>query len=98
MKIDRPLRDGLPEAPVAPVEPTSFTVHGTAHRDDYAWLKAPNWKEVWKDPAALPDRIRRHLAAENAYTAAVLAGTEPLRERLVAEMRGRIKEDDSSVP
>jgi oligopeptidase B len=98
MKIDRPLRRALPPAPVAPAEPSSVTVHGTTVRDDYAWLKADNWKEVLQDPAALPDRIRAYLDAENAYTAAAFAGAEPLRERLVAEMRGRIKEDDSSVP
>ena len=88
----------LPPAPVAPDETHAIAVHGTTIRDDYAWLKAENWREVLKDPAALPARIRSHLEAENAYTAAALEGTEALREHLVAEMRGRIKEDDSSVP
>jgi oligopeptidase B len=88
----------LPPAPVAPVEARETVVHGTTIRDDYAWLKAENWREVLKDPAALPERIRTQLEAENAYTEAVLDGTQELRERLVAEMRGRIKEDDSSVP
>ncbi|MBK5199640.1 MAG: S9 family peptidase, partial [Methyloceanibacter sp.] len=39
-----------------------------------------------------------HLEAENAYTKAVMADTEALQERLFAEMKGRIKEDDASVP
>ena len=42
--------------------------------------------------------IRAHLERENAYAAAALEDMEELRERLVAEMRGRIKEDDSTVP
>ena len=42
--------------------------------------------------------IRSYLEAENAYTEAVLGGTAALQKKLVAEMRGRIKEDDSSVP
>ncbi|HWN53280.1 MAG TPA: S9 family peptidase, partial [Xanthobacteraceae bacterium] len=39
-----------------------------------------------------------HLQGENAYADAVLASTMPLQETLVAEMRGRIKEEDASVP
>ena len=96
MKSDR-LQLPPSEPPVFP-EPREFEVHGVRLRDDYAWLKADNWMEVLKDPAVLPPRIRAHLEAENAYSQAVLAGAEPLRERLVAEMRGRIKEDDWTVP
>jgi oligopeptidase B len=85
-------------APVAPVRATTIEVHGERLVDDYAWLKAPNWQEVLRRPDALPADIRAHLEAENAYTAALLAGSEPLRAELVREMRGRIKEDDGSVP
>jgi oligopeptidase B len=92
-----PLRT-LPEPPVAPAHPHQFEVHGVSIRDDYSWLKAENWKEVLKDPAALPAEIRKYLEAENAYTAEILADSETLRRDLVAEMRGRIKEDDSTVP
>jgi len=88
----------LPASPAAPIRPHQFEVHGQVIQDDYAWLKASNWKEVLKDPSLLADDIRRHLESENAYTASILDGTEPLRRALVAEMRGRIKEDDSSVP
>src|SRR5580692_10492687 len=42
--------------------------------------------------------IREYLEAENAYTESLLGHTAPLQKRLVKEMRGRIKEDDSSVP
>ncbi len=66
--------------------------------DDYAWLKAENWKEVLKNPEALDPAIRTCLEQENAYAASAFAGTEEFQKRLVAEMRGRIKEDDSSVP
>jgi oligopeptidase B len=66
--------------------------------DDYAWLRAPNWQAVMRDPALLDPAIRAHLEAENAYTNAVMAETEALQHRLFAEMKGRIKEDDASVP
>lgn len=51
-----------------------------------------------RDPAVLADDIRAHLEAENAHTSAFMADTAALQETLFAEMRGRIKEDDSSVP
>jgi oligopeptidase B len=84
--------------PPAPKRPRELTVHGAVLRDDYAWLKADNWREVLADPATLPAEIRSYLDAENAYTAEALAPIESLRASLVKEMRGRIKEDDASVP
>jgi oligopeptidase B len=85
-------------APVAPRRPHSFTRHGITVTDDYAWLKDPNWQEVLHDPSVLDADIRNYLEAENAYTESLLGHTSSLQKKLVAEMRGRIKEDDSSVP
>ncbi|KPF92587.1 peptidase S9 [Rhodopseudomonas sp. AAP120] len=84
--------------PVAPRRPHSFTTHGITLTDDYAWLKDPNWQEVLRDPSLLEPDIRAYLEAENGYTESVLGHTDALQKKLVAEMRGRIKEDDSSVP
>ena len=84
--------------PVAPRRPHSFTAHGIAVTDDYAWLKDENWQEVLHDPSVLDADIRKYLEAENAYTESLLGHTSSLQKALVAEMRGRIKEDDSSVP
>lgn len=72
--------------------------HGYELVDEYRWLRAENWQEVMRDPSALPSEIRAHLEGENAYTDAVLADTRELQEVLFQEMKGRIKEDDSSVP
>ena len=66
--------------------------------DDYAWLKDARWQEVLRDPSILDPDIRKYLEAENDYTESLLGHTAPLQKKLVAEMRGRIKEDDSSVP
>ncbi len=85
-------------APVAPRQPHSFTRHGITVTDDYAWLKDPKWQEVLRDPSILDPDIRSYLEAENGYTESLLGHTAPLQKKLVAEMRGRIKEDDSSVP
>ena len=85
-------------SPRAAKHAVTTTVHGIALTDDYAWLRADNWQEVMRDPTLLSQEIRDYLEAENAYTAASMAETEELQAKLFAEMRGRIKEDDSSVP
>jgi oligopeptidase B len=74
------------------------THHGVTRLDEYAWLKAPNWQTVMQDPSVLSQDIRDYLEAENAYTERAMASTKELRATLFAEMKGRIKEDDSSVP
>ncbi len=84
--------------PVAPRRPHSFTTHGITVSDDYAWLKDANWQEVLRDPSILDGDIRNYLEQENAYTERLLGHTAGLQKTLIAEMRGRIKEDDSSVP
>src|ERR1700716_3729141 len=83
---------------MAPRRPHSFTTHGIAIADDYAWLKDANWQEVLRDPSVLDPDIRSYLEAENDYTESLLGHTAGLQKTLVKEMRGRIKEDDSSVP
>lgn len=86
------------QPPHAAKHPVNDTRHGITRTDDYAWLRADNWQEVFRDPSVLAPEIRTHLEAENAYQAALMKDTEALQKGLFAEMRGRIKEDDSSVP
>ncbi len=87
-----------PQPPLATRHPTSRTVHGVTLSDDFAWLKAENWRDVMRDPHVLAPDIRAYLEAENAYADAFFAPDAALKETLVAEMRGRIKEDDAGVP
>ena len=84
--------------PIAPRRPSRRTLHGVTVSDDYAWLKDEKWQQVLRDPALLDPDIRAYLDAENAYTEEMLGPTLALQKALVAEMRGRIKEDDSGVP
>ena len=88
----------LPKAPVAAKKPVSDTRHGITRTDDYAWLRADNWQAMFKDPSILDPDIRKHLEAENAYMNAAMDDTKALQKTLFSEMRGRIKEDDSSIP
>lgn len=73
--------------PDATVKEKKLSMHNDTRIDPYYWL---NEREN-------PDVIQ-YLEDENAYTKAVLKPTQKLQEDLFAEMKGRIKEDDSSVP
>src|ERR1700744_5380494 len=87
-----------PKPPVAPKHPHRIEQLGRVRVDDYAWLKDDNWQQVLRDPKTLRADVREHLDAENAYTKALLAPTEALQAQMFGEMKGRIKEDESSVP
>jgi oligopeptidase B len=84
---DRAQETRLAEPPVARAIPRTTTIHGDVRTDEYFWLRDR------EDPEVLA-----YLQAENRYTESVMAPTAELRERLFAEMRGRIKETDLSVP
>ena len=73
--------------PVAKIVPVSTTLFGDTRTDPYAWLRDRND----------PDTIK-YLEAENAYTQAMMKSTEELQAKLYAEMLGRIKQTDLSVP
>ena len=87
-----------PAEPRAEQRPLERTLHDVRLVDDYAWLKAENWREVMRDPFQLDPAIRAYLQAENDYCERALADTKTLQETLFAEMKGRIKQDDSSAP
>src|SRR5688572_5935117 len=74
------------------------SLHGLTRSDPYHWLRDDNWQRVMREPEVLKPEIRAHLDAENAYTERLLAPTAALREALFEELKGRIKEDESSVP
>jgi len=84
--------------PVAKKISSTSTHHGFTREDEYAWLRADNWQEVMRDPDALPADIKAYLDEENAYCKAVMSDTTALQDTLYEEMKGRIKQDDSSVP
>lgn len=82
----------LPQPPVARRAPERRERFGIVWTDDYAWLRDPAYPEV-RDP-----EIRAHIEAENAHFEAFMAPHRDLVDRLHAELKGRIKEDDESVP
>src|SRR6476469_1795508 len=80
------------QAPLALRRPTTSTHHGVELTDDYAWLRDPAYPEV-TDQAILA-----HLEAENRWFEGWKAGKNVQIETIYRELRGRIKENDASVP
>ncbi|HEX8328817.1 MAG TPA: S9 family peptidase [Hymenobacter sp.] len=74
-------------APVAPVKPKVFDNFGIQRIDNYYWLNQPT------DPDVL-----KYLNAENTYYDKQMAGAQATQQKLVAEIKGRIKQEDASVP
>ena len=73
--------------PKAPKKPHKTVIAGQVRDDPFFWLREKKNPEVIK-----------YLEAENRYTEGALKHTEALQEELYQEMRGRIKEEDTSVP
>jgi oligopeptidase B len=67
--------------------PKRLEIHGHSRIDDYYWLAERE----------NPD-VMAHLEAENQYTEQQTAHIRELERTLFEEMKGRIKQDDSSVP
>ena len=80
-------QDDFPAPPVAALKPSEFTEFGNKRIDNYFWLKDKS------NPAVID-----YLKAENAYFDTIMQPTKALEDKLFAEMKGRIKEDDESVP
>jgi oligopeptidase B len=73
--------------PVAAVRPHRFDEHGNVRIDPYYWLRERDNPEVIK-----------YLQDENTYTNAVMAHTQALQDRLFEELKGRVRQNDQSVP
>jgi oligopeptidase B len=82
----------LPTPPIAARKPHQATYHGVTIEDDWAWLRDPGYPDV------TDTEVLDYLKAENAYFETAMAPHAELVESLFQEMKGRIKEDDSSPP
>ncbi|TNE39226.1 MAG: S9 family peptidase [Sphingomonadales bacterium] len=82
----------LSSAPVAQRRPHPIEHHGRTIDDPYAWLRDPGYPDV-KDKEVLA-----YLEEENRWFEQAMEPHKPLIDTLFEEMKGRIKEDDRSVP
>ncbi|MFL9843511.1 S9 family peptidase [Flavobacterium rhizosphaerae] len=73
--------------PVAAIKAKQLEMHGDTRTDNYYWLNERENPEVID-----------YLTKENEYYEKMTAHTKEFQKELFEEMKGRIKEDDSSVP
>lgn len=76
-----------PVPPKAAVKPKELVTNGHTRVDNYYYLNERENPEVIK-----------YLNAENTYVDQVLAPVKTLQDKLFTELKGRIKEQDESVP
>jgi oligopeptidase B len=88
--MDKPVE--FPTPPAAEQRPYSYERHGVTIEDPWHWLRDPKYPDV-DDPDVLA-----YLHAENDYFEHWEERQRELIDQLFEEMKGRIKEDDSSVP
>ncbi len=74
------------------------TPHGNERVDPYFWMRLSDEQKNAPTPDEQTQKVRNYLNAENAYTREVMKHTEKFQEDLFNEMKGRIKQDDESVP
>jgi len=80
-------KNKMDKAPIAEIIPETLQVHNHTRIDNYYWLNNREDKKVIQ-----------YLEQENAYTKKQLNSVKDLEDKLFAEITGRIKQDDNSVP
>jgi len=86
------------KAPVAIKKATKFEKHGDVRIDDYHWMRLTDEQKNAENPDEQTQEVLDYLNAENAFLDAEMEHTNDFQKDLFEEMKGRIKEDDSSVP
>ena len=84
--------------PVAEKKEHITKIHELELKDDYFWMRLSDEQKEAKEPDEQTASVVDYLNAENDYKSEVLKSTEAFQESLFEEIKGRIKQDDQSVP
>ncbi|KAE9589289.1 hypothetical protein Lal_00000113 [Lupinus albus] len=83
------MSSSLLQSPVAKKVEHVMEQFGDVRIDNYYWLR---------DDSRTNPQVLSYLRQENNYTNSIMSGTKNFEDKLFEEIRGRIKEDDISVP
>ncbi|MDA8893519.1 S9 family peptidase [Flavobacteriaceae bacterium] len=86
------------KAPSAEKQAKSLTIHNSTRIDNYFWMRLTDEQKTAKNKDNQTQKVEAYLNAENEYFDKVTASTNNFQKELFEEMKGRIKEDDTSVP
>ena len=87
-----------PQAPVAEKIPYVVKSNGNERVDNYFWMRLSDDQKNAETPDDQTARVLSWLNAENDYAGTVMKHTLSLQEKLFSELKGRIREDDETVP
>ena len=86
------------KTPKAEIQAKSLTIHNSTRIDNYFWMRLTDEQKTAKNKDAQTQKVEAYLNSENEYFDQVTASTNNFQKELFEEMKGRIKEDDTSVP
>lgn len=75
-----------------------LTVHGDTRIDDYYWMRLSDKQKMAENPDEMTTKVVDYLNKENAYKDSMMSHLSDFENTLFEEIKGRIKEDDTSVP
>jgi oligopeptidase B len=90
--------DKKPQPPVAQKDPYVIKSNGNERVDEYFWLRLSDEQKNAQVSDSQTVKVLDYLNAENDYAKAIMKHTEEFQQKLFEEMKGRIKEDDETVP
>jgi len=96
-KSDKHMNTDL-KAPSAEKQAKSLTIHNSIRIDNYFWMRLTDEQKTAKKKDTQTQKVEAYLNSENDYFDKVTASTNNFQKELFEEMKGRIKEDDTSVP
>ena len=96
-KSDKHMNTDL-KAPSAEKQAKSLTIHNSTRIDNYFWMRLTDEQKTAKKKDTQTQKVEAYLNSENDYFDKVTASTNNFQKELFEEMKGRIKEDDTSVP
>lgn len=84
--------------PIAEKNPTILTKHGDVRIDDYYWMKLSDEQKMAEESDDITKKVVKYLEDENDYRSQMMSHLEGFQNSLFEEIKGRIKQDDTSVP
>ncbi len=95
---DEKMKQVVIQAPIADKQVTKLEKHGDVREDNYFWMRLSDAQKKAEEKDNQTQKVYDYLNAENKFYEEETSETKDFQEYLFEEMKGRIKEDDSSVP
>jgi oligopeptidase B len=88
----------IPRPPVAEKIPYVVESNGNERVDNYFWMRLSDEQKNEETPDSQTVKVLAYLNAENDFAKAAMKHTAKFQQQLFKEIKGRIKEDDETVP